>query len=79
MVSITLSVTPEMKQKMDKFPEMNWSGFVRGAIGKKTGELDWRQDMLERLKKEEAFDQWAVETVRNGRKGRHAGSLRAGG
>lgn len=35
MVSITLSVPAEVKQKMDSFPEMNWSGFVRQSITKK--------------------------------------------
>ncbi len=71
MVSITLSVPPEMKQKMDEFPEMNWSGFVRGVIGKKTEELDWRKRMLQKAKEEESLSAWIVELVRNGRKGRY--------
>jgi len=70
MVSITLSVPPEVKEKMDHFPEMNWSGFVRQAIIEKTEKLSWKEDMLKRLDKEKEFDAWAVEVVRKGRKGR---------
>lgn len=32
MVSLTLSVTPELKKEMDEFPEMNWSEISRQAI-----------------------------------------------
>ncbi|MFP3950265.1 MAG: hypothetical protein ACLFUZ_04210 [Candidatus Micrarchaeia archaeon] len=35
MVSITLSVSEEMKKEMEKFPEMNWSEVARQAIKKK--------------------------------------------
>jgi len=72
MTSITLSVPSEVKEKMDQFPEMNWSGFVRQRIVEKTDELDWRQKMLKKLKQEEALDEWAVEVVRKSRKGRYA-------
>jgi len=32
MVSLTLSVPFELKKKMKKFPEMNWSAVARQAI-----------------------------------------------
>jgi hypothetical protein len=32
MVSITLSVSEDLKKEMDKFPEMNWSEIARAAI-----------------------------------------------
>ena len=32
MVSITLSVPQEMKEEMEKFPEINWSAVAREAI-----------------------------------------------
>ena len=35
MVSLTLSVPDDMKKKMDKFPEMNWSEIARAAINKR--------------------------------------------
>ena len=35
MVSLTLSVTPELKKEMDEFPEMNWSEIARQAIKKR--------------------------------------------
>ena len=42
MVSVTLSVPQDVKAKMEKFSEINWSGFVRNAIEEKTKELSWR-------------------------------------
>jgi len=35
MVSITLSVSEDLKQDMDKFPELNWSAVAREAIKRK--------------------------------------------
>ncbi len=44
MVSITLSVPENMKQDMDKFPELNWSAVAREAIKRKL-------EMMEKFKK----------------------------
>ncbi|MGE0793071.1 MAG: hypothetical protein AB7V77_02730 [Candidatus Woesearchaeota archaeon] len=44
MVSITLSISEEMKQEMDKFQDINWSAVAREAIKQKL-------DMLEKFKK----------------------------
>ena len=70
MVSITLAVTEEIKKKMEKFPEMNWSGFIRKAIIEKTEELSWKEKMLEGLKKESDIAEWAVKLQQKARKGR---------
>jgi len=35
MVSITLSVPPDLKHEMDTFQEINWSAVARQAIKKK--------------------------------------------
>ncbi len=35
MVSITLSVSKELKEEMEAFPEINWSEVARDAIKKK--------------------------------------------
>jgi hypothetical protein len=70
MVSITLSVPAEVKANMDRFPEMNWSGFVRQKIIEKTEKLSWREEMMKRAKEEEELDMWIVDLVREGRKGR---------
>ncbi len=32
MVSVTLSVSEELKHEMEKFPEINWSAVARQAI-----------------------------------------------
>ena len=70
MVSITLSAPEEVKHKMEHFSEINWSGFVRKCISEKTKELSWKEEMLQKLKKEEEITKWAVQLQRTGRKGR---------
>jgi len=72
MVSITVSVTPEIRALMLQFPEVNWSGLVKKTISEKAKELAWREEMLKRLKEEEPFDNWAVETLKASRKGRYS-------
>ncbi len=70
MVSVTVSVPEETKQIMDAFPEMNWSGFVRKSVEEKAKELAWREEMLKKLKGEEAFTKWTVAAGREAKKGR---------
>jgi len=70
MVSITLAVPEEIKQKMDEFSEINWSGFIRKEIIKKTKELELREKLLKELEKEKAVMDWAVKLQKTGRKGR---------
>lgn len=67
MVSITLSVPEEVKQKMEKHEEINWSGFVRKCILEKTNELDALQNWL---KEEKEISDWAVKLQHASRKGR---------
>ncbi|MFT4310027.1 MAG: hypothetical protein ACMXYC_00160 [Candidatus Woesearchaeota archaeon] len=52
MVSITIGIDEQTRQLMKKFPEMNWSGFVRKAIKDKTNELSEKEQILAKLKKE---------------------------
>ncbi len=60
MVSITLSVSEDVKQKMNEFHEMNWSGFIRSCIEEKTKELSWKEEMLKKLKAEKDLIDWSV-------------------
>ena len=61
MVSITLAVPEEVKQKMDRFSEMNWSGFVRKAIEEKTKELTAKEELMKKLGEDKEFEDWCVE------------------
>jgi negative regulator of sigma E activity len=69
MPAITLSVPQETKEIMDSFSEINWSGFVRKAIIEKTKELEWKEEMLKKLKGEAAFEKETVELGRKLNKG----------
>ena len=67
MVSITLSIPDDIKDKMEKFSEINWSGFVRKCIIEKTDELNWKEQMFEKIKKERNISDWGVKITRNSR------------
>ena len=41
MTNITLSIPPELKAEMDKFPEINWSEVARNSIKQKIVELSF--------------------------------------
>ena len=41
MVNITLSVPEELKRKMDKFIEINWSAVAREAFKEKISDLEF--------------------------------------
>ena len=70
MVSITLSVPEEVKEKMEQFPEMNWSGFIKKVIIEKTKELSWKEEMLKKLKAEESITQWSLNLQKKSREKR---------
>ncbi len=53
MASITLSVPEEIRKVMKRFPEMNWSGFIRTKIEQKASELEWKEETLKKLDAEE--------------------------
>jgi hypothetical protein len=68
MVSITLSVSDEVREIMKRFPEINWSALVRKSIEEKAKMLLLKQEMLSKLEKDKTFNEWAVDIVRKGRK-----------
>ncbi len=70
MVSITLAVPKEVKEKMIQFDEVNWSGFIRKCIIEKTEELSWKDMMLKKLREEKGLTEWAVKISREAKKGR---------
>lgn len=71
MVSITLSIPESVRKQMKKFPEINWSGFVRASIEAKAKQLAWREEMLKKLKQEDesGFTRWSIEMGRKVNKG----------
>jgi hypothetical protein len=70
MVSITISVSEEIRDLMKKFPEVNWSALVRKVISEKAKLMLIKEEMLSELKKEEEFIDWSVELGRKAKKGR---------
>ncbi len=54
MTTLTLSVPTELKQKMDSFPEMNWSEVARQAFIQKIEDMDFLRRFKEKSKLTEA-------------------------
>ena len=65
MVSLTLSIPPEIKKEMDKFPDINWSEVARAAIKRKVLFL---KEMDKLLAKSELTEEEAVEWGRKVKK-----------
>ena len=68
MVNITLSINEELKQKMEQFPEINWSGLVRKIIEEEIKKRLWKEEMLKKLESEKDFTAWTVELGRKVKK-----------
>ena len=78
MVSITLAVPKEVKEKMKQFDEINWSGFIRKCIIDKTEELSWKEQMLKKFQEEKGLNEWAVKMSREAKKGRFEALMKKG-
>lgn len=50
MTTLTLSVPTELKQKMDLFPEINWSEVARQAFLQKIEDMDFLRTFKEKSK-----------------------------
>ncbi len=70
MVSVTLSIPQEIKHKMERFSDINWSGFIRKAIIEKTHELSFKEEMLKKLKDQKDITDWSVDLQKRARKNR---------
>ena len=50
MTTLTLSVPTELKERMDTFPEMNWSEVARQAFIQKIEDLEFLRTFKEKSK-----------------------------
>lgn len=62
MTTMTLAVPNELKEKMDSFPEINWSAVARQAFMEKIEDLDF----LQQFKKKSKLTK--TETIKLGKK-----------
>ena len=47
MVNITLAIPPELKKRMDAFPELNWSAVARQAFDSRLKNLEFLRKFTE--------------------------------
>ena len=78
MPNITLSVTEELKRKMDSMPELNWSESVREFLSEKVKRAALLKKLDKLLENSELTEEDALELGRKIKKGRfeklkHAG------
>ena len=66
MTSLTLSVTKELRKKMERFPEINWSEVARQSIMQKLSLLE-KMDRL--LKNSKLTEKDAIEIGRKVNRG----------
>lgn len=77
MVSITLSVPKELKNKMDKFSWLNWSALAREAFLKRMKQLEILERFESDFEKSELSDEDCIKLGRELRKAiseKHRGS-----
>ena len=67
MVSITLSVSEEIREMMKRHPEINWSGLVRNVLIEKAKQMQMKEVFLGQLKKEDNLNEWAIEIGKKGK------------
>lgn len=70
MSELKVEIPEEVGEKMKRFPEINWSGFVEKAIEQKVDELERIEEMLRELEKEQEIIDWSIKLQRASRRGR---------
>jgi hypothetical protein len=60
MPNITLSLSEELKRKMEEFPEVNWSGLMKKYLESRVEKLAWKDKMLKYLENEKSFEEEAI-------------------
>lgn len=65
MVSVTLAVSKEIKEKMNQYSEVNWSEFIRKKLILKINELDKIDSILNEEKK---ITEWSLDLQKKSRK-----------
>ena len=78
MPALTLAIPEEMKLKMDRCPEMNWSEVAREAIRQKLAQLQILKAIVSKskLSEKEALE-FSIELGRKVRAGIHERHLKA--
>ena len=71
MPNITLSISEDLKKKMDELPEINWSEVTREFLSDKVKRLAFLKKLEEQLesKEEQELTKWSVELGRKAKKG----------
>ena len=72
MPNVTLSITDDLKKKMDSLPEINWSEVTREFLSDKVKRLAFLKKLEGQLesKGEQELTKWSIELGRKAKKGR---------
>ena len=58
--NLTLSVSVELRKKMEQFPEVNWSALIRRLLESQVQGLALKEQLLKQLESEKEFDKEAL-------------------
>lgn len=78
MPNITLSVSKELKQKMDKLPELNWSETIREFLSEKVKRALLLKKLDKLLEKSELTEEDCIRMGREAKKSMHKRFLKEG-
>ncbi len=70
MAEVVVEVPKQVERKMEKFPEINWPGFLEKVVERKIEQLSRMEELCRQLEKEEEITDWAVKLQRSSRRGR---------
>jgi len=64
MATVTVSVPEDLRKKMKKFNEVNWSAVSRRAYTERLEELEHREKLKKMLREEEKELAWTIDLGR---------------
>lgn len=68
MPNITLAISEELKEKMDSFPEINWSKMTRKMISDKLDNMEELNKLNDLLKNSKLTEKDISEMIRKSKK-----------
>lgn len=78
MPNVTVSVPEELKQELDKLPEVNWSEAIRNFLSEKVKRESFLRKLDKMLEKSKLTEEDALELGRKIKKGRFEKLKQAG-
>jgi len=70
VAELKIKVPKSVERGMEKFPEINWQGFLEKSVERKIEHLSRMEELHRQLEEEEELIDWTVKLQRLSRRGR---------